>query len=165
MSPCLTEVIGQVVLNAKVLNTGQENCNRMVATTFHSTIPALATREIGGHDTELAGKSLMVAALSRTGKVGVWHAMTQNWQVRLLMTAKIRGGGGGGVCLYPPHRQEEEFPLRMKDTALSVYLTSKTGAVQVILQHPELVMQGPQLFQTFTIHTSCITKVMSAKHV
>ena len=41
-----------------------------------------------------------------------------------------------------------------------------SGAVQVILQHPELVMQGPQLFQTFTVHTSCITKVMlSAKHL
>ena len=33
------------------------------------------------HDTKLAGNYLMVAVLSRTGKVGVWHAMTQNWQV------------------------------------------------------------------------------------
>ncbi|KAI0231223.1 BTB/POZ domain-containing protein KCTD3, partial [Lamellibrachia satsuma] len=83
----------------------------------------------------------------------------------------------------------QKFPLRMKDrdhsgdriTALSVYLTPKTalsgkwieiaywtisGAVQVILQHPESVGQGPQLFQTFTVHTSPITKVMlSAKHL
>ena len=34
---CLTEVIDQVVLNAKVLNAVQENCNMMVA----------VTREIG----------------------------------------------------------------------------------------------------------------------
>ena len=35
------------------------------------------------HGKELAGNSLTVAVLSRTGKVGVWHAMTQNWQVIL----------------------------------------------------------------------------------
>ena len=45
-----------VVLNAKVLNTGQENCNTMVAATFQSTIQlwsvmvnndgSLVTREI-----------------------------------------------------------------------------------------------------------------------
>ena len=37
-SPCLMDLIDQVVLNAKVLNTGQESCNRMVAATFQSTI-------------------------------------------------------------------------------------------------------------------------------
>ena len=37
-SPCLMDLIDQVVLNAKVLNTGQVNCNRMVAATFQSTI-------------------------------------------------------------------------------------------------------------------------------
>ena len=30
---------------------------------------------------------LTVAALNRAGNAGVWHAMTQNWQVRLLVTA------------------------------------------------------------------------------
>ena len=37
-SPCLMDLIDQVVFNAKVLNTGHENCNRMVAATFQSTI-------------------------------------------------------------------------------------------------------------------------------
>ena len=56
-SPRLTEVIEQVALNAKVLNTGQENCTRMVAAAYHSTIQlwsvmvsgdgSLVTREIG----------------------------------------------------------------------------------------------------------------------
>ena len=37
-SPCLMDLIDQAVLNAKVLNTGQANCSRMVAATFQSTI-------------------------------------------------------------------------------------------------------------------------------
>ena len=52
-------------------------------------------------------------------------------------------------------------------TAISVYLTPKTslcgnwieiaygtasGMVRVIVQHPETVGHGPQLFQTFTAH-------------
>ncbi|XP_063108848.1 SH3KBP1-binding protein 1 isoform X3 [Cavia porcellus] len=66
-------------------------------------------------------------------------------------------------------------------TALSVYLTPKTsdsgnwneiaygtssGAVRVIVQHPETVCSGPQLFQTFTVHRSPIIKIMlSEKHL
>lgn len=60
-------------------------------------------------------------------------------------------------------------------TALSVYLTPKTtntgnwieiaygtssGNVRVIVQHPETVGHGLQLFQTFSVHRSSITKVM-----
>ncbi|XP_039257042.2 SH3KBP1-binding protein 1-like [Styela clava] len=68
-------------------------------------------------------------------------------------------------------------------TALSVYLTPKSqtafvgnwievaygtasGVVRVIVQHPELVGQGFQLFQTFTVHLSPVTRVMlSEKHL
>ncbi|XP_033110842.1 BTB/POZ domain-containing protein KCTD3-like [Anneissia japonica] len=66
-------------------------------------------------------------------------------------------------------------------TALSVYLTPKitlmgnwieiaygtsSGKVRMIVQHPETMGQGPQLFQTFTVHRSRITKVMlSEKHL
>ncbi|XP_034494408.1 SH3KBP1-binding protein 1 isoform X3 [Ailuropoda melanoleuca] len=66
-------------------------------------------------------------------------------------------------------------------TALSVYLTPKTsdsgnwieiaygtssGGVRVIVQHPETVGSGPQLFQTFTVHRSPVTKIMlSEKHL
>lgn len=60
-------------------------------------------------------------------------------------------------------------------TALSVYLTPKTsntgnwieiaygtssGHVRVIVQHPETVGHGPQLFQTFSVHRGSVTKVM-----
>ena len=60
-------------------------------------------------------------------------------------------------------------------TAISVYLTPKTncvsgnwieiaygtssGAVRVIVHHPETVGHGPQLFQTFTVHRSPILRV------
>ncbi|XP_026743077.1 BTB/POZ domain-containing protein KCTD3-like isoform X1 [Trichoplusia ni] len=66
-------------------------------------------------------------------------------------------------------------------TAISVYLTPKTnlcgnwieiaygtrcGSVRVIVQHPETVGHGPQLFQTFTVHQSPITKVsLSENHL
>uniref|UniRef100_A0AAY4DH01 BTB/POZ domain-containing protein KCTD3 n=1 Tax=Denticeps clupeoides TaxID=299321 RepID=A0AAY4DH01_9TELE len=66
-------------------------------------------------------------------------------------------------------------------TALSVYLTPKTsdsgnwieiaygtssGTVRVIVQHPETVGSGPQLFQTFSVHRSPVTKIMlSEKHL
>jgi len=61
-------------------------------------------------------------------------------------------------------------------TALSVYLTPKNsvtsnnwievaygtanGTVCVVVQHPELVGQGFQLFQTFTVHRSPVVRVM-----
>jgi WD40 repeat protein len=66
-------------------------------------------------------------------------------------------------------------------TAISVYLTPKTnlcgnwieiaygttsGSVRVIVQHPETVGHGPQLFQTFTVHQSPVTKVtLSEKYL
>ncbi|XP_048837131.1 SH3KBP1-binding protein 1 [Brienomyrus brachyistius] len=66
-------------------------------------------------------------------------------------------------------------------TALSVYLTPKTsdsgnwieiaygtssGTVRVIVQHPETLGSGPQLFQTFSVHRSPITKItLSEKHL
>uniref|UniRef100_A0A3B3RRP2 BTB/POZ domain-containing protein KCTD3 n=1 Tax=Paramormyrops kingsleyae TaxID=1676925 RepID=A0A3B3RRP2_9TELE len=66
-------------------------------------------------------------------------------------------------------------------TALSVYLTPKTsdsgnwleiaygtssGTVRVIVQHPETLCSGPQLFQTFSVHRSPIIKItLSEKHL
>ncbi|XP_061828250.1 SH3KBP1-binding protein 1 [Nerophis lumbriciformis] len=72
-------------------------------------------------------------------------------------------------------------PTKDAITALSVYLTPKTsdsgnwieiaygtssGSVRVIVQHPETVGSGPQLFQTFSVHRSPVTKIMlSEKHL
>jgi hypothetical protein len=40
---------------------------------------------------------------------------------------------------------------------------TSAGTVRVIVQHPETVGHGPQLFQTFTVHQSPVTKVMQPK--
>lgn len=43
---------------------------------------------------------------------------------------------------------------------------TSSGAVRVIVQHPETVGSGPQLFQTFSVHRSPVTKIMlSEKHL
>lgn len=43
---------------------------------------------------------------------------------------------------------------------------TKSGAVKVIVQHPETVGHGPQLFQTFTVHQSPVIKVtLSEKYL
>ncbi|KAK7602999.1 hypothetical protein V9T40_002998 [Parthenolecanium corni] len=43
---------------------------------------------------------------------------------------------------------------------------TSSGTVRVIVQHPETVGHGPQLFQTFTVHQSPVTKVtLSEKYL
>ncbi|KAK3742239.1 hypothetical protein QZH41_009025 [Actinostola sp. cb2023] len=43
---------------------------------------------------------------------------------------------------------------------------TSAGTVRVIVQHPETVGHGPQLFQTFTVHRSPVVRVMlSEKHL
>ena len=43
---------------------------------------------------------------------------------------------------------------------------TSSGGVRVIVQHPETVGSGPQLFQTFTVHRSPVIKTMlSEKHL
>ncbi|KAK6630971.1 hypothetical protein RUM44_003143 [Polyplax serrata] len=72
-------------------------------------------------------------------------------------------------------------PSKDPITAISVYLTPKTsicgnwieiaygtksGMVRVIVQHPETVGHGPQLFQTFTVHQNPVIKVtLSEKYL
>ncbi|KAL3287370.1 hypothetical protein HHI36_001844 [Cryptolaemus montrouzieri] len=144
-----------------------------------------------------------LVALSPSGKLGVWHAMTQHWQTQDVMpissfdtAGSILLLGCNNGCIY--YIDMQKFPLRMKDndllvtelyrdpsndavTAISVYLTPKTnlcgnwieiaygttsGSVRVIVQHPETVSHGPQLFQTFTVHQSPVTKVtLSEKYL
>ncbi|CAF4702406.1 unnamed protein product [Rotaria sp. Silwood1] len=72
-------------------------------------------------------------------------------------------------------------PASESITALSVYLTPKTsvtgnwieiaygtnsGIIRIVVQHPETVGHGPQLFQTFCVHRSPVTKIMlSERHL
>lgn len=72
---------------------------------------------------------------------------------------------------------ESSLPSRGEATALvllpgvsgnwiEIAYGTSSGAVRVIVQHPETVGSGPQLFQTFTVHRSPVTKIMlSEKHL
>ncbi|XP_025263843.1 BTB/POZ domain-containing protein KCTD3 isoform X4 [Camponotus floridanus] len=151
-----------------------------------------------------------LVALSPTGKIGVWHAMTHHWQIQDVVPILSFDTAGSFLLLGCNNGSiyyidMQKFPLRMKDndllvtelyrdptydpiTAISVYLTPKTtsergkgglcgnwieiaygtksGSVRVIVQHPETVGHGPQLFQTFTVHQSSVTKVtLSEKYL
>lgn len=54
----------------------------------------------------------------------------------------------------------------MSGNWIEIAYGTSSGAVRVIVQHPETVGSGPQLFQTFTVHRSPVTKIMlSEKHL
>lgn len=61
------------------------------------------------------------------------------------------------------------FPLLLSGVSgnwIEIAYGTSSGAVRVIVQHPETVGSGPQLFQTFTVHRSPVTKIMlSEKHL
>ncbi|XP_062595275.1 BTB/POZ domain-containing protein KCTD3-like [Saccostrea cucullata] len=211
-SPYMENVVDRVAINAKVLNP--DNPNKMVAAAMGNMIQLWSvteegiSREIGKFSLNVSVDSLFfigsqLVALSQTGKVGVWHAMTQHWQIQDVVPVSSYDTAGSFLLLGCENGSiyyidMQKFPLRMKDndllvtelykdpsedmvTALSVYLTPKTsisgnwieiaygtssGIVRVIVQHPETVGSGPQLFQTFTVHRSPVTKVMlSERHL
>ncbi|KAI0236610.1 BTB/POZ domain-containing protein KCTD3 [Lamellibrachia satsuma] len=62
-----------------------------------------------------------------------------------------------GICLTPK--------TALSGNWIEIAYETRSGAVWVIVQHQLSVGQGPQFFQTFTIHSSPITKVMSEKHL
>lgn len=47
----------------------------------------------------------------------------------------------------------------MSGNWIEIAYGTSSGTVRVIVQHPETVGHGPQLFQTFTVHQSSVTKV------
>ncbi|XP_064621992.1 BTB/POZ domain-containing protein KCTD3-like [Lineus longissimus] len=213
-SPYLCSFIERIAINAKLTNPNLDNTSKMVAVASGSQIK-LWTIKDGGENREIGIFNLSVhvdhlffigsqlVALSHTGKVGVWHAMTQNWQIQDVVPITSYDTAGSFLLLGCNNGSiyyidMQKFPLRMKDndllvtelykdpssdsvTALSVYLTPKTslsgnwieiaygtsaGNVRVIVQHPETVGQGPQLFQTFSVHRSPVSKVLlSEKHL
>ncbi|TRY59644.1 hypothetical protein DNTS_027386 [Danionella cerebrum] len=213
-SPYLDLAIERVALNAKVVGGPHGDKDKMVAASSDSRIILWSIQD-GGSGSEIGVFSLGVpvdslffigsqlVATSHTGKVGVWNAVTQHWQVQDVVPITSCDTAGSFLLLGCNNGSiyyidMQKFPLRMKDndllvtelyhdpsndaiTALSVYLTPKTsvsgnwieiaygtssGAVRVIVQHPETVGSGPQLFQTFTVHRSPVTKIMlSEKHL
>jgi hypothetical protein len=51
------------------------------------------------------------------------------------------------------------FVLGLCGNWIEIAYGTSSGTVRVIVQHPETVGHGPQLFQTFTVHQSPVTKV------
>ncbi|CAG9859483.1 unnamed protein product [Phyllotreta striolata] len=210
-SPYIDNQIERIAVNAKM---GASETSKMVAISYGSQVRLWGISDMGQR-TNVGTFNLHVrveylffigsqlVALSPSGKLGVWHAMTQQWQTQDVMpiasfdtAGSILLLGCNNGCIY--YIDMQKFPLRMKDndllvtelykdpngepvTAISVYLTPKTnicgnwieiaygttsGAVRLIVQHPETVGHGPQLFQTFTVHQSKVVKVtLSEKYL
>uniref|UniRef100_A0A023EW48 BTB/POZ domain-containing protein KCTD3 n=1 Tax=Aedes albopictus TaxID=7160 RepID=A0A023EW48_AEDAL len=211
VSPYVECPIERIAINAKMslaTSAGEQSHSKMVAISYGSQIRLWGISEDGGK-TDVGIFNLHVrveylffigsqlVALSSSGKIGVWHAMTQHWQIQDLVPILAFDTAGSFLLLGCNNGSiyyidMQKFPLRMKDndllvtelykdpsndsiTAISVYLTPKTtslsgnwieiaygtksGSVRVIVQHPETVGHGPQLFQTFTVHQSPVTKV------
>lgn len=60
----------------------------------------------------------------------------------------------------------KKYFLGLSGNWIEIAYGTSSGTVRVIVQHPETVGHGPQLFQTFTVHRSPVTKVMlSEKHL
>ncbi|CAH1393201.1 unnamed protein product [Nezara viridula] len=206
-SPHIESCIERVAVNAKISQGTGCEASKMVAISYSSHVRLWGITEHGAK-TNIGIFNLGVrveylffigsqlVALSPTGKIGVWHAMTQHWQIQDVVPISSFDTAGSFLllgcndgCIY--YIDMQKFPLRMKDndllvtklyrdpsheliTAISVYLTPKTslcgnwieiaygtssGTVRVIVQHPETVGHSPQLFQTFTVHQSAVTKV------
>ncbi|XP_012275809.1 BTB/POZ domain-containing protein KCTD3 isoform X2 [Orussus abietinus] len=210
-SPHIESIIERVAVNAKL---GSVTDGKMVAISYGSQVRLWSVSEegiktnIGTFNLNVRVEYLFfigsqLVALSPTGKIGVWHAMTHHWQIQDVVPISSFDTAGSFLLLGCNNGSiyyidMQKFPLRMKDndllvtelyrdpshdpiTAISVYLTPKTslcgnwieiaygtksGSVRVIVQHPETVGHGPQLFQTFTVHQSSVTKVtLSEKYL
>ncbi|XP_037728860.1 BTB/POZ domain-containing protein KCTD3 [Drosophila subpulchrella] len=209
-SPHIDATIERIAINSKVNTSAAEPVpSKMVAISYGSQIRLWSIQE-GGQKTDVGTFNLNVrveylffigsqlVALSSSGKIGVWHAMTQHWQIQDLVPVLSFDSAGSFLLLGCNNGSiyyidMQKFPLRMKDndllvtelykdvtldpiTAISVYLTPKTssisgnwieiaygtksGAVRIIVQHPETAGHGPHLFETFFVHQSPVTKVM-----
>ncbi|XP_061402178.1 BTB/POZ domain-containing protein KCTD3 [Musca vetustissima] len=211
-SPYIDSTIERIAINSKVnMSTGEAIPSKMIAISYGSQIRLWSIQE-GGDKTDIGtfnlnvrvehlffiGSQLVALSSSSSGKIGVWHAMTQHWQIQDLVPVLSFDSAGSFLLLGCNNGSiyyidMQKFPLRMKDndllvtelykdpnldpiTAISVYLTPKTssisgnwieiaygtksGAVRIIVQHPETAGHGPHLFETFTVHQSPVTKVM-----
>ena len=74
-------------------------------------------KELAGKSLAVEGFSLTLAPFSMTGKVGVWHAMTQNWQVNHTVAALNRAGKVG-VCHAMTHNWQVRLHVRANQWSL-----------------------------------------------
>ncbi|XP_065056746.1 BTB/POZ domain-containing protein KCTD3-like isoform X2 [Rhopilema esculentum] len=154
-SPYLDSAIEKIALNTKMPGPLGD---KMVAAASGSKIwlwncSQSSGAKIGVFDLTVSFDHLFfigsqLVSLSSSGKIGVWHSVTQNWQIQDVVATSsydaagsfLLLGGSNGSIYYV---DMEKFPLRMKDndllvtelfrdpcgdaiTALSVYLTPRT---------------------------------------
>lgn len=161
VSERLDSVITHLALNAK---GGPQSTERMVAVALMNNKIHLWSLTEEGTPTRIGVFTLgdpvsavntlffigsQLVALSKRGIVGIWHAMTQNWQTQPIVPISsydtagsflLLGGDNGSIYYI----DMQKFPLRMKDneflvtelyrdpegekiTSISVYLTPKTS--------------------------------------
>ncbi|XP_077866824.1 BTB/POZ domain-containing protein KCTD3-like [Saccoglossus kowalevskii] len=158
-SPYLEHTVERLALNSKVTSINQgDNREKMVAVSYGSTVRLWccqddARSEVGTFNLGVPVDALFfigsqLVATSKTGKVGVWHAMTQNWQIQEVQPVTSCDAAGSVLLLGCSNGSiyyidMQKFPLRMKDndllvtelyhdpsndaiTALSVYMTPKS---------------------------------------
>lgn len=96
-SPYIESTIERIAINAKVnLSSAEPTPSKMVAISYGSLIRLWSIQD-GGNKTDVGTFNLSVrveylffigsqlVALSSSGKIGVWHAMTQHWQIQDLV--------------------------------------------------------------------------------
>ncbi|KAJ8308193.1 hypothetical protein KUTeg_013067 [Tegillarca granosa] len=175
-SPYMENVVERIAINAKVVNpSNQDNTNKMVAASSGSTIHLWSVsddgckRDIGEFNLSVSVDSLFfigsqLVALSQIGKVGVWHAMTQHWQIQDVVPVTSYDTAGSFLLLGCENGSI--YYIGLSGNWIEIAYGTSSGTVRVIVQHPETVGHGPQLFQTFTVHRSPVNKVMlSEKHL
>ncbi|CAF0947600.1 unnamed protein product [Didymodactylos carnosus] len=183
--------IYRLAINART-QQGETKESKLVAIAFKQSVrlwsitdetnTIIGTFLFGGVVDNLFFIGSQLVACGGVRKVGVWHSLSQQWQTQELTPIKsfdtagsflLLGGETGSIYYF----DMQKFPLRMKDNDLLIteiykieiaYGTS-SGIIRVIVQHPETVGHGPQLFQTFCVHRSPVTKVfdimLSERHL
>ncbi|KAI5747208.1 hypothetical protein M8J77_012308 [Diaphorina citri] len=167
-SPHIENYIERVAINAKMSQSsgggGSETAaSKMVAISYGSQVRLWGISEhgirtnIGTFNLNVRVEYLFfigsqLVALSPTGKIGVWHAMTHHWQIQDVVPIASFDTAGSFLLLGCNNGSiyyidMQKFPLRMKDndllvtelykdpsndpiTAISVYLTPKTTYVK-----------------------------------
>uniref|UniRef100_A0A3Q3NBF3 BTB/POZ domain-containing protein KCTD3 n=1 Tax=Labrus bergylta TaxID=56723 RepID=A0A3Q3NBF3_9LABR len=188
-SPRLDWVIDRVALNAKVMAGSLGDNDKMVAVASGTEIILWAICP-DGNGNEIGAVGVWNAVTKHWQNQDVVPISSYDTAGSFL----ILGCNNGSIYYidvqkFPLRMKDNDLlvtelyrdPTEDAITALSVYLTPKTsdsgnwieiaygtssGSVRVIVQHPETVGSGPQLFQTFSVHRSPVTKIMlSEKHL
>ncbi|KAF6289041.1 SH3KBP1 binding protein 1 [Rhinolophus ferrumequinum] len=188
-SPRLDWPIERLALTARVLGGALGEHDKMVAAATGSEILLWALRAEGG-GSEI-GRIGVWNAVTKHWQVQEVQPITSYDAAGSFLLLGCNNGSIYYVDVqkFPLRMKDNDLlvselyrdPAEDGVTALSVYLTPKTsdsgnwieiaygtssGGVRVIVQHPETVGSGPQLFQTFTVHRSPVTKIMlSEKHL